>query len=187
MMGTDVTHGFLEAITRLELHELRETPVEWNKFMGRSFFRSPSLGDTSVVESTMVYLTDKAAQTSYLHVHKACLYALFGYLLQVIKADPEHPVFQDSLRRKLLMVKGHECSEAMATHGTDISKKISETSAEFVELALVHWDTDFVKRVAKLRVDTIKEELMARAWHPSRLQWCFDYEEMRDIQDFFLS
>lgn len=64
-----------------------------------------------------------------------------------------------------------------------LSGKISEENREFLQV----WtgqpvNMAFLKRIQRSRMDTWKEELIIKTWHPSRLfTWCFDIEELKDF------
>jgi hypothetical protein len=43
------------------------------------------------------------------------------------------------------------------------------------------WSDSYRQSIATKRLNLFRKELIERTWHPSRLCWCLDYEEQRDI------
>jgi hypothetical protein len=58
---------------------------------------------------------------------------------------------------------------------------MSNTLQKADHLFRILWCESYIREVTKKNVDVLREELMQKAWHPRRLEWCLDFEEYREL------
>lgn len=63
-----------------------------------------------------------------------------------------------------------------------LSMKVRQYGLDNIELVECLIDSKKTQARAQLKLDVIREELMKRAWHPSRVEhWCLDTDEHSEI------
>ena len=95
---------------------------------------------------------------------------------------------QHTLKRPLIIISSGMMGLSGAGNETELAFNVANGYSQMPDIWMIHEPISWRKRGSSciMKLDMLKEELMARAWHPDRMmEWCWDDEERGEFGTLF--
>lgn len=145
----------------------------------KQVYYTPSLYCHKIVNDTIAELIRIASNHSrdYSTIpHRYTVYVMFRYMLNILKNNPDYDGFTNAFK-KVAIEKATEAITAVSPCTGLLDVTLAIVCKEFRELAISLWDNEYTIEMTNTMLEEVREELMAKTWHPSRLRWCLDTED----------